>query len=70
MLVFEMAAKEDEYYPIFGALYILIAVLGVSRNIITLILIKRNETFRDTNYGRLFFGNLAVADLLNSILKR
>ena len=63
-----MATKEDEYYPIFGVLFVLIAALGVSGNIITLILIKKNETFRDASNGRLFFGNLTVADLLNSIL--
>ena len=68
LFVFEMAAKEDEFYLIFGVLFILIAALGVSGNVITLILIKKNESFRDTSNGRLFLGNLAVADLLNSIL--
>ena len=68
LLVPEMGVKEDEYYPMFGFLFVLVAALGVSGNITTLILIKKNDTFRDTSNGRLFLGNLAVVDLLNSIL--
>ena len=63
-----MAAEQYENHPILGVLMISISIIGLAGNIITLILIKKYATFRDTNNGRLFLGNLAVADLLNSVL--
>ena len=54
--------------PIIGALMIFTSLLGVAGNTITLTLIIKNRTFRNVNQARLFLANLAVADLLNSIL--
>ena len=62
-----MAAGKEQR-PAIGILMILISILGVVGNTVTLILIIKNRTFRNVNHARLFLANLAVADLLNSIL--
>ena len=64
-----MNVQEEDRYPVIGGLIIFISSFGVAGNVITLILMKKNQTFRDVkSQARLFLGNLAAVDLLNSIL--
>ena len=63
-----MNVQEEGHYLVIGGLTIFISAFGVVGNIMTLILVKKNQTFRDVNQARLFLGNLAAVDLLNSIL--
>ena len=60
--------EDKEQQPVIGGLLILISLLGIAGNIATLILVRENQTFRALRQGKLFLGNLALADLINSAL--
>ena len=63
-----MASSAEEHQLVPGVLMILMSSIGITGNILTIILVKNNQTFRYVNQARLFLGNLATVDFLNSII--
>ena len=58
----------EEPQILLSVLIFLICFVGVIGNSCTLLIIKKNLAFRDVDQARLFLANLAVVDLLNSLI--
>ena len=59
-----MDSEENDIY--LGATFVLVSIIGIVGNVITLLILKRDDDFRAMNNSRLTMGNLAVIDLLFS----
>ena len=60
-----MESEENDIY--LGIAVMLVSIIGIVGNVITLLILKRDEDFRAMNNSRLHIGNLAVIDLIWSI---
>ena len=60
-----MECGENDVYT--GVAFILVSVVGVVGNLITLLILRKDDGFRAMNNARLPIGNLAAVDLLLSI---
>ena len=56
-----------EETPYLGAVLIILCPIGIIGNLLTLIIIKRRGAFKSRSQMRLYFGNLAAADLASSL---
>ena len=60
-----MNSEENDIY--LGVCLILVSIIGVAGNVITLLILRRDDNFRAMNNSRLSIGNLAVIDLIFSV---
>ena len=60
-----MESQENDIYT--GVAFSLVSVVGVIGNIITLLILRKDNNFRAMNNARLPIGNLAVVDLFLSL---
>ena len=63
----EMAEYDDEVTTLTGTLLILISVVGFVGNFVTILIIWKNEIFKDKNYTTIFIANLALVDMISSV---
>ena len=63
-----MAGITEEASPYLGVTYFVLCLVGIFGNSLTLFILITRPTFKNRNQIRLFFGNLAVADLASCSL--